>query len=116
MLIDHDLDLDLHAIWYESSGIPTPPPCLVMPVREWIRKWVTGVADFLYQFANSISKSQVFCDVVTNLTSHELCIIVIDYVYELVGKPTFGLPPFVTINYEQKHGIYIRLNVKSFLR
>jgi hypothetical protein len=34
MLIDHDLDLDLHAIWYESSGIPTPPPCLVMPVRE----------------------------------------------------------------------------------
>jgi hypothetical protein len=28
MLIDHDLDLDLHAIWHESSGIPTPPPCL----------------------------------------------------------------------------------------
>ncbi|CAG8905538.1 unnamed protein product [Penicillium nalgiovense] len=24
----YDLDLDLHAIWYESSGIPTPPPCL----------------------------------------------------------------------------------------
>jgi hypothetical protein len=28
MLIDHDLDLDLHAIWHECSGIPTPPPCL----------------------------------------------------------------------------------------
>jgi hypothetical protein len=25
---DCDLDLDLHAIWQESSGIPTPPPCL----------------------------------------------------------------------------------------
>ncbi|CAG7965658.1 unnamed protein product [Penicillium salamii] len=25
---DYDLDLDLHAIWHESSGIPTPPPCL----------------------------------------------------------------------------------------
>ncbi|KAK9846762.1 hypothetical protein MYU51_001307 [Penicillium brevicompactum] len=23
---DCDLDLDLHAIWQESSGIPTPPP------------------------------------------------------------------------------------------
>ncbi|CAG8022730.1 unnamed protein product, partial [Penicillium salamii] len=23
-----DLDLDLHAIWQESSGMPTPPPCL----------------------------------------------------------------------------------------
>lgn len=22
------MDLDLHAIWHESSGIPTPPPCL----------------------------------------------------------------------------------------
>ncbi|CAG8074804.1 unnamed protein product [Penicillium salamii] len=28
MLADCDLDLDLHAIWQESSGIPTPPPCL----------------------------------------------------------------------------------------
>jgi hypothetical protein len=28
MLIDRDLDLDLHTIWHESSGIPTPPPCL----------------------------------------------------------------------------------------
>jgi len=27
-LVDFDLDLDLHAIWQESSGIPTPPPCL----------------------------------------------------------------------------------------
>ena len=27
-LVDYDLDLDLHAIWHESSGIPTPPPCL----------------------------------------------------------------------------------------
>ncbi|CAG8131809.1 unnamed protein product, partial [Penicillium salamii] len=27
-LADCDLDLDLHAIWQESSGIPTPPPCL----------------------------------------------------------------------------------------
>jgi hypothetical protein len=26
--VDCDLDLDLHAIWQESSGIPTPPPCL----------------------------------------------------------------------------------------
>ncbi|CAG8431802.1 unnamed protein product [Penicillium salamii] len=25
---DYDLDLDLHAIWHESSSIPTPPPCL----------------------------------------------------------------------------------------
>ncbi|CDM38554.1 unnamed protein product [Penicillium roqueforti FM164] len=24
----YDLDLDLHAVWLESSGIPTPPPCL----------------------------------------------------------------------------------------
>ena len=22
------MDIDLHAIWHESSGIPTPPPCL----------------------------------------------------------------------------------------
>lgn len=22
------MDLELHAIWQESSGIPTPPPCL----------------------------------------------------------------------------------------
>jgi hypothetical protein len=28
ILVDCDLDLDLHAIWQESSGIPTPPPCL----------------------------------------------------------------------------------------
>ncbi|CAG7937171.1 unnamed protein product [Penicillium salamii] len=28
MLADCDLDLDLHAIWQESSGIPTPSPCL----------------------------------------------------------------------------------------
>jgi hypothetical protein len=27
-LLDYDLDLDLHAIWHESSSIPTPPPCL----------------------------------------------------------------------------------------
>lgn len=27
-LVDCDLDLDLHAIWPESSDIPTPPPCL----------------------------------------------------------------------------------------
>ncbi|CAG8231810.1 unnamed protein product [Penicillium olsonii] len=26
--VDFDLDLDLHAIWQESSGIPIPPPCL----------------------------------------------------------------------------------------
>ena len=26
--IGSDFDLDLHAIWRESSGIPTPPPCL----------------------------------------------------------------------------------------
>ena len=26
--VDYNLDLDLHAIWHESSGIPTPPPCL----------------------------------------------------------------------------------------
>ncbi|CAG8571124.1 unnamed protein product [Penicillium salamii] len=26
--VDYDLDLDLHAIWHESSNIPTPPPCL----------------------------------------------------------------------------------------
>jgi hypothetical protein len=25
---EYDLDLDLYAIWQESSGIPTPPPCL----------------------------------------------------------------------------------------
>jgi hypothetical protein len=28
IFVDCDLDLDLHAIWQESSGIPTPPPCL----------------------------------------------------------------------------------------
>jgi hypothetical protein len=28
ILLDYDLDLDLHAIWHEPSGIPTPPPCL----------------------------------------------------------------------------------------
>jgi phage tail protein X len=28
IFVDRDLDLDLHAIWQESSGIPTPPPCL----------------------------------------------------------------------------------------
>ncbi|CAG7966531.1 unnamed protein product [Penicillium salamii] len=27
-LVDCDLDLDLHAIWQEFAGIPTPPPCL----------------------------------------------------------------------------------------
>ena len=26
--VECDLGLDLHAIWRESSGIPTPPPCL----------------------------------------------------------------------------------------
>jgi hypothetical protein len=26
--IGSDFDLDLHAIWRESSAIPTPPPCL----------------------------------------------------------------------------------------
>ncbi|KAJ5982641.1 hypothetical protein N7451_012741 [Penicillium sp. IBT 35674x] len=25
---ESDFDIDLHAIWRESSGIPTPPPCL----------------------------------------------------------------------------------------
>ncbi|KAJ5871105.1 uncharacterized protein N7529_003458 [Penicillium soppii] len=28
ILADCDWDLDLHAIWQECSGIPTPPPCL----------------------------------------------------------------------------------------
>ncbi|CAG8875842.1 unnamed protein product [Penicillium salamii] len=28
ILVDCDLDLDLHAIWQECPGIPTPPPCL----------------------------------------------------------------------------------------
>ncbi|CAG8386478.1 unnamed protein product [Penicillium salamii] len=28
ILADCDLDLDLHAMWQECSGIPTPPPCL----------------------------------------------------------------------------------------
>jgi len=28
ILADCDLDLDLHAIWQECSGIPTPTPCL----------------------------------------------------------------------------------------
>lgn len=27
-MVDYDLDLDLHAIWQESSSIPTPPPYL----------------------------------------------------------------------------------------
>ncbi|KAJ5771494.1 uncharacterized protein N7511_003545 [Penicillium nucicola] len=27
-LLDDDFDLDLHAIWRESSCIPAPPPCL----------------------------------------------------------------------------------------
>ena len=27
-MADYDLDLNLHAIWQECSGIPTPPPCL----------------------------------------------------------------------------------------
>lgn len=27
-LVGCDLDLDLHTIWQESTGIPTPPPCL----------------------------------------------------------------------------------------
>jgi hypothetical protein len=26
--VDCDLDLDLHAIWQDASGIPMPPPCL----------------------------------------------------------------------------------------
>jgi hypothetical protein len=28
------LDLDLHAIWQESCGIPTPPPCLATDLGE----------------------------------------------------------------------------------
>ncbi|CAG8275527.1 unnamed protein product [Penicillium olsonii] len=28
ILVECDLDLDLHAIWHECFGIPTPPPCL----------------------------------------------------------------------------------------
>ncbi|CAG7989769.1 unnamed protein product [Penicillium salamii] len=28
ILADCDLDFDFHAIWQDSSGIPTPPPCL----------------------------------------------------------------------------------------
>jgi hypothetical protein len=28
ILADCDWDLDLHAIWQDSSGIPMPPPCL----------------------------------------------------------------------------------------
>jgi hypothetical protein len=27
ILADRDWDLDLHTIWQDSSGIPTPPPC-----------------------------------------------------------------------------------------
>ncbi len=33
-LVDFDLDLDLHAIWQESSGIPTPPPCLASDFKN----------------------------------------------------------------------------------
>ncbi|CAI7622038.1 unnamed protein product [Penicillium viridicatum] len=31
---DYDLDLDLHAIWHESSGIPTPPACLAIDPND----------------------------------------------------------------------------------
>jgi hypothetical protein len=36
ILLDYDLNLDLHAIWHEPSGIPTPPPCLATdPNDQW---------------------------------------------------------------------------------
>ena len=34
ILVDCDLDLDLHAIWQKSSGIPTPPPCLATNLAD----------------------------------------------------------------------------------
>ncbi|CAG7976472.1 unnamed protein product [Penicillium salamii] len=33
-LVDYGLDLDLHAIWQESPGIPTPPPCLATDSKD----------------------------------------------------------------------------------
>ncbi|CAP94171.1 Pc16g15010 [Penicillium rubens Wisconsin 54-1255] len=78
---DHDLDLDLHAICYAGTR------------NVYIGSMFVG------------GNRRPRLPISGSTTPLVLCIIVIDYVYELVGKPTFGLPPFVTINYEQKHGI-----------
>jgi hypothetical protein len=32
--IEYDFDLDLHAIWRESSGIPPPPSCLATDTKH----------------------------------------------------------------------------------
>jgi hypothetical protein len=38
IFVDCDLDLNLHAIWQESSGIPIPPPCTYdkLPAFKWM--------------------------------------------------------------------------------
>ncbi|KAK9847300.1 hypothetical protein MYU51_019619 [Penicillium brevicompactum] len=41
ILADYDLDLDLHAIWQECSGVPTPPPCLATD-SEYPRQILPG--------------------------------------------------------------------------
>ncbi|CAI7673207.1 unnamed protein product [Penicillium viridicatum] len=41
---DYDLDLDLHGIWNESSGIPTSPPCLATDPND-LRQDLLGKFD-----------------------------------------------------------------------
>ncbi|KAI1829357.1 hypothetical protein DTO027I6_9776 [Penicillium roqueforti] len=49
----YDLDLDLHAIWREFSGIPTPPPCLATDPNDL---W----QDILGEFEPAGYKTQEF--------------------------------------------------------
>ncbi|KAJ5651589.1 uncharacterized protein N7484_005312 [Penicillium longicatenatum] len=35
IIIESDFDLDLYAIWRESSGILTPPPCLAADYKDY---------------------------------------------------------------------------------
>jgi hypothetical protein len=44
-LVDYDWDPDLHAIWHESPGIPTPPPCLATDPNDMRKDLLSKVVE-----------------------------------------------------------------------
>jgi hypothetical protein len=48
-LVDYDWDPDLHAIWHESPGIPTPPPCLATDPNDMRKDLLSKVDSAGYE-------------------------------------------------------------------
>lgn len=69
ILADGDWDLDLHAICQESSGIPTPPPCLATDFEQPRRILSDGSGPAGYECSGSSSIECVFHPTCDNLSA-----------------------------------------------